>query len=51
MIQQKKTDYESPTTAILELRSEGLICQSGPWGDPNAPGSELTENPSFTFDF
>ncbi len=28
MIQQKKTDYESPTTAILELRSEGLICQS-----------------------
>lgn len=35
MIQQKKTDYESPTTAILELRSEGLICQSGNMTIPN----------------
>jgi len=30
MIQQKKTDYESPTTAILDLRVEGFICQSIP---------------------
>lgn len=25
-----KQDYESPTTAVLELRVEGFICQSIP---------------------
>ena len=42
MIQQKKTDYESPTTAILELRSEGLICQSvaGSTINPFTPDGE-----------
>ena len=30
-----KQDYESPTTAVLELRVEGFICQSGNMTIPN----------------
>lgn len=35
-----KQDYESPTTAVLELRVEGFICQStGAWDESITPGS------------
>ena len=47
----QKELYTSPEVAVLTLQSEGVVCQSGPWGDPNAPGSVLIEDPSFTFDF
>ena len=47
----QKDLYTSPEVVVLTLQSEGVVCQSGPWGDPNAPGSVLIEDPSFTFDF
>ena len=50
MIQPKEA-YITPTTDTLELRSEGFICQSGVWGNPNDPGSGLIEDPNYSYDF
>lgn len=47
----QKELYTSPEVAVLTLQSEGVVCQSVTWGDPNAPGFELTENPDYIFNF
>lgn len=50
MIDKKLRSYEAPTTDVLELRSEGMICQSIPYGALGIAGDDpgLTDP---TYDF
>ena len=40
--------YEAPTTIVFAIHSEGVLCQS--YGDANAPGGDLSENPDNMWD-
>ena len=42
MIQKQKLEsYEAPTTNVLELRFEGMVCTSPDYGLPGAAGDSL----------
>ncbi len=47
----QKEYYTSPEVDVFTVLPEGVICQSGPWGDPNAPGPGLTEDPDYIYNF
>ena len=38
MNKKQPESYEAPTTDVLELRSEGMVCQSPVYGAPGLPG-------------
>ena len=44
MLMERKEKYESPSAEILELQTEGVLCQSG--GDPR-DGSGLFDSPDY----
>jgi|GEM_PF-5545120 len=50
MIDKKLRSYEAPTTDVLELRSEGMICQSIQYSAIGAAGLELDYN-DYAVDF
>ena len=39
--------YETPSVTTLEVLSEGVLC--GSYGDPNAPGKDLSEENEWDF--
>ena len=39
--------YETPSVTTLEVLSEGVLC--GSFGDPNAPGKDLSEDNEWDF--
>ena len=39
--------YETPSVTTLEVLSEGVLC--GSYGDPNAPGKNLSEENEWDF--
>ena len=51
MLMTKKELYTSPEVDVFTVRTEGVICTSPLWGNPNNPGGNLFEDPGFTFDF
>lgn len=50
MLMTKKELYTSPEVDVLEIKFEGVICQSGEFGAPGLPGPGLgLDNPMFDF--
>lgn len=41
--------YQAPSCEIFSVRTEGVLCQS-PYGDANAAGSTVNENPEYEYD-
>lgn len=41
--------YQAPSCEIFSVRTEGVLCQS-PYGDANAAGSTVNENPDYEYD-
>ncbi len=50
-MKKAKDFYTSPEVDVLELRVEGVICQSGDliFGDPGLPGGILDDGGMFIF--
>ena len=44
---QAVSTYETPTVTTLEVLSEGVLC--GSYGDPNAPGKDLSQENEWDF--
>lgn len=42
MFMKRKEKYESPSAEVLELHTEGVLCQSG--GDIDVPGFNKGDN-------
>ena len=40
--------YEAPDVTVFEIHTEGTLCQS--YGDADAAGSKVNENPEFEYD-
>lgn len=49
MLMDKKLLYESPTTDVFTVQTEGVICQSGDYvfGNPGQPGGGFGDGGSF----
>ena len=44
-----RSAYASPVSKVVYIKVQGCFCQS--FGDPNAPGSPLSEDPGNTYNY
>ena len=47
--EMKMVAYVAPEVSIYEIHSEGALCESGIYGDANAAGSPVTEDPDYEY--
>ena len=45
-----RSAYASPVSKVVYVKVQGCFCQSL-YGDPNAPGAPLSENPGNTYNY
>ena len=45
---KKAITYEAPELTVFEIHTEGTLCQS--YGEANAAGSTVNENPDYEYD-
>ena len=43
MNKKQQVSYEAPTTNVLELRFEGMVCTSNVYGTQGAAGGDLID--------
>lgn len=46
---RKELSYETPSVSMLDVMSEGMLCQS--FGEANEAGKRLEEDTNSTWDF